>query len=498
MRLRWLRVAAPFVVLLAAVLPPSPSVAQHELPLDHTAVFKTHVPHVNSQIGMGQGGGAQATLPTPTATFSGLPYGVGATVTPTNTVPEAEQHIAVDPNNSSTLVTAVSDFDLAGGGYNTTKYAVSFDNGATWAGSYLPMDPFGLGFLATGDGFFWLANSDPTIAIDKLGNVYMANLYLDVTDNGNGLYVSVVNLSAPKPITFTAEATYPVATNPSASTRIQEDKPWVTVDNSSNPSTMGNVYVCWSRFTRRSDTIVFSRSIDHGLTWTSPLRISPKGQDGAVQGCQAAVGPNGEVYVAYEVFFVSARRQHFLAKSVDGGLTFSTPHAITPVFNEINFSSTYRKNSFTSLTVSPSNGHVYAIYAAQQGTLGAEVQFIASTDGGATFSLPVTINDGSTGQQFFPAIATDSNGVIHVTWFDTRNSDGSSARYDIYATYSKDNGATFAPNARVTGVLIDAGTASFIGDYTGIAAAAGSAHPVWTSGGFNNGSLQTAVLQLLP
>src|SRR3989442_4925025 len=110
MRLRWLRVAAPFVVLLAAVLPPSPSVAQHELPLDHTAVFKTHVPHVNSQIGMGQGGSAQATLPTPTATFSGLPYGVGATVTANHTVPQAEQHIAVETNKSSSPVTAVREF----------------------------------------------------------------------------------------------------------------------------------------------------------------------------------------------------------------------------------------------------------------------------------------------------------------------------------------------------------------------------------------------------
>src|SRR3989442_15131155 len=100
MRLRWLRVAAPFVVLLAAVLPPSPSVAEHELPLDHTAVFKTHVPHVNLQIGMGQGGSAQATLPTPTATFSGLPYGVGATVSPTKPIPQGGQKNTRHSHNS--------------------------------------------------------------------------------------------------------------------------------------------------------------------------------------------------------------------------------------------------------------------------------------------------------------------------------------------------------------------------------------------------------------
>ena len=70
------------------------------------------------------------------------------------------------------------------------------------------------------------------------------------------------------------------------------------------------------------------------------------------------------------------------------------------------------------------------------------------------------------------------------------------ALYDVFATFSKDNGATFAPNTRVTSTLINAGTATFIGDYAGIAAAQGFAHPVWTSGGFNNGSLQAATLQL--
>jgi hypothetical protein len=43
--------------------------------------------------------------------------------------------------------------------------------------------------------------------------------------------------------------------------------------------------------------------------------------------------------------------------------------------------------------------------------------------------------------------------------------------------------------------LINSGTASFIGDYGGIAAAGGFAHPVWTNGGFNGGRLQTAALR---
>ena len=489
-----MRRAISFLLLLSftVTVEPLPSHAQESLRYDRTAIFKTHVPHRNSQIGAGAAPNGGAGGIGPTTTFTGTSYSVLPPVTPTTTIPEAEEHIAVDPNNPATLVAAVSDFAL--GGYNTTKWTISRDNGASWAESYVPLDPT-FGFLATSDGNFWLANSDPTVAIDKSGDVYLANLYLDAFDNGNGLYVSVAPLSSGP--TFTVGATYPVATNPSASTTIQEDKPWLTVDNSTNLSTVGSVYICWSRFVGNSDSIVFSRSVDHAVTWAPPLRISPSAQDGAVQGCQVAVGPGGEVYVAYEVFYVGGQRQHLMAKSVNGGLTFSTPHAITPVFNEINFKSKYRKNSFPSLTVSLFDGHVYAVYAVQSNRkAGADAMFIASTDGGATFSSPKVINDVSAGQQFFPAITTDENSIIHISWFDTRNSGGNPALYDVFATYSTDNGATFAPNARVTPALINAGNATFIGDYAGIAAAMGFAHPVWTSGGFNNGSLQTATLQL--
>jgi hypothetical protein len=43
---------------------------------------------------------------------------------------------------------------------------------------------------------------------------------------------------------------------------------------------------------------------------------------------------------------------------------------------------------------------------------------------------------------------------------------------------------------------VGADSVSFIGDYAGIAAADGFAHPGWIRGGINNGLLQTAALTL--
>jgi hypothetical protein len=469
--------------------------AQEQLQTDPQAVFKTHVRQLDSVLN-NVAPSPERTIQraiAPNTIFSGSTYGVGPTITPTTTRPEAEEEIAVDPLNSANLVTAVSDFSSALG-FNTTKFAYSTDDGATWTDSFIPLDPFFGLFPATSDGFLWFANSDPVVAISRTGNVYLADLYLDAIDNGNGFYVNVGTVSGGVG-SFSVANTFPVMTNPDATTPFLEDKPWITVDNSTNPATTGTVYAAWSHFfdNGANDFIAVSRSFNQGMTWTAPIQVSLPSQNGAVQGSQIAVGPNGEVYVAYEVFFTGNNRQQFLAKSTDGGQTFSTPVAITTVFGDLTFTSSYRKNSLPAMVVAPTTGDVVVLYAAQEAE-GARIQFIISTNGGVSFSNPVTIGDASVGQQFMPAVAIDSSGVIHASWFDTRNSPASASQYDIYATYSRDSGASFGPNARVTSSLINADAATFIGDYSGNAAAPGVAHPVWTSGGFNNGQLQTSRL----
>ena len=451
------------------------------LPLDPPAAFKTRLPRVSGMVGLGK---------------ITSPSWAGTTVTLTTTFPEAEEFIALYPANPNNSVAVISDFSLRMGS-NTTKYAVSFNNGAagTWFESFVPLDnqrP------ATGDGRTWEFNSNPVVAIDKQGYVYVSSLYFNMSDLANGIYACVGRMTTPD-LGFRTQTTVPISTNLSSASTFNEDKPWLAVDNS-DAAWSGNVYVSWTRFFEtpigERSSILFSRSTNHGAAWSSPIRISIPQQDGAVQGSQVAVGPKGEVYVVYEVFYQGNKRQQFLAKSTDGGQTFSAPAAITPAFNELSFASTYRKNSFASLAVSPVNGHVYAVYADEPSAeAGSEVEFIESQDGGATFSAPAPVNRPANGHQFMPALTVDNAGVLHVSWYDTRNSSQGTAAYDIYASSRAIGQGAFAPNTRVTAATIDAGSASFIGDYGGIAASGGFAHPVWTSGGFNNGLLQTATLQ---
>jgi hypothetical protein len=505
----------PVAVVLLALSDLGEGKQQDSFPIDRNGADRRSVPHDNSASKSGGGGSSTGANGTP-ASFAGTPYIVSIPAADvTLTGPEAEEFIAVDPNTSTRLVASISDFTLRGGS-NTTKFAYSSDNGATWASSFVPLlNGAPATRNAAGDGITsWPYNSDPVVAMDLLGNVYLANLYFNSSrrNNSNGVFVSVGSFNASNQLSFQATATYPVAVNWAAGTTSDEDKEWIAVDNSLTSPNSGNVYLAWAHFDGNYDHIAFSCSTNHGASWSLPLRISPSSQDGGVQGAQVAVGPDGTVFVAYEVFYIGGRRQQFLCYSTNGGGSFSVPVAVTPQFNELSFSSTYRKNSFCALAVQPaitattSTYAVYMVYADQpNSTVGAEVEFVripyvVTPPSLGSPSAPVVINNASAGHQFMPALTVDASGTIHASWFDTRRNPTSSSLYDIFATYSLDNGATFAPNQQVTTTQGNAGGSSFIGDYSGIAAAGGYAHPVWTSGGLSSAGsrLDTAALQIPP
>ena len=265
-------------------------------------------------------------------------------------VPRRETHIVVDPVNSDILVATISDFSLRGG-YNTTKYSVSFKNGKkdSWRDNFVPLYN---NFPVTSDGTTWDANSDPVLAMDREENVYLSSLYFNTTNNMNGLYVAVSAVCTDSrrcrdELEFEKRHVYPVSVNLNPNTTIFEDKDWIAADSNKKSPHKGNVYVSWTRFIGdTSNMILFSRSTDEAKHWSNPIQISLNSQNGAVQGSQIAIGPEGEIYVAYEVFLTGNHVRHYLVKSTNGGRSFSTPQPITPIFNDVTFLSTYRKNSF--------------------------------------------------------------------------------------------------------------------------------------------------------
>src|SRR5205085_10221657 len=89
------------------------------------------------------------------------------------------------------------------------------------------------------------------------------------------------------------------------------------------------------------------------------------------------------------------------------------------------------------------NGEVYLVYGGLNSARpedDGDVYFMRSTDKGVTWSRPKRLSgDDSPSLQFFPAIAVDPTGNLHVLWADTRD-DPRQSSYNIYYSTSTDKG----------------------------------------------------------
>ena len=97
------------------------------------------------------------------------------------------------------------------------------------------------------------------------------------------------------------------------------------------------------------------------------------------------------------------------------------------------------------------DGSLYAVYL-----LGRDIgkrfpvsalRVVHSRDNGRTWSMPVTVTDDTVafGSHNFHALTTAPDGTVYVSWLDGRM--GKSA---AYVTYSRDGGATWAQNVRMS------------------------------------------------
>jgi hypothetical protein len=86
------------------------------------------------------------------------------------------------------------------------------------------------------------------------------------------------------------------------------------------------------------------------------------------------------------------------------------------------------------------------------GQASRDIHVAASLDGGVTFGAPVRVSDGAwlidACPIAGPALA-ERDGRLFVAWMDGRFDDGTFSRTDIWVAGSTDGGASFSPNVRV-------------------------------------------------
>ena len=210
-----------------------------------------------------------------------------------------------------------------------------------------------------------------------------------------------------------------------------EDKQWMAVDNNAGANN-GNVYLISRRFGGTTG-MYFHRSIDHGATFSTGLQLWPAGA--GVQGGYVTVGLDHAVYA----FAFTSNSLYQMRKSTDGGLTFSAAASITPAYggavngdlgltgmrNGTATFNAFRSNGFAHFAVNPVSGHLYGVYAANPvGTDKGDIQMIMSTNGGASWSAPVKVNDDPTlTDQWQPTLAVTPDGTKLGIFYYSREGD---------------------------------------------------------------------------
>lgn len=411
-----------------------------------------------------------------------------------------ETAIAIDPSNPDHIVGAsIQTLGDPSSRHITNFSYVSWDGGRSWTTVALPNAEDRV-------------QGDDGVAIDHEGRVYRSYIAFKHLRDPKGIRPTTgiyVAMSEDGGITYHA----PVAVVDHVNTIVPfEDKPWVTADLSPTSPYRGNLYVAWTRFTEYGSTapsdssfIFFATSRDHGQTFTRPLRIPAQGgdavdSDGTVEGAVPAVGPNGEVYLAW-----GGPRGIEFTRSMDAGANWDPARTVLdqPGGWDIGITGVGRANGMpvTGADVSngPHRGTLYINWVDLRNNDGkdgdADVFVARSSDLGATWSAPVRVNgdrvhDGR--DQFFTWMSVDpTDGSVNVVYYDRRTGDGTGI--DVYLARSTDGGRTFTER-RVSPASFHPVPNRFFGDYIGISAFAGRTAALWVESRMDTNVLKAVVV----
>lgn len=391
---------------------------------------------------------------------------------------QSETSIAINPNNPSQIVGGSNEIIcLPMRAYFSTQGGKS----GSWQADDLPLPP---ALSNNGQDFA----SDPGVAWDTLGNVYYSYIVVYFNRSFHAIVGTEMAVARSSNGGQSWTATF---FNQNVGTGRFNDKPMITVDTSPSSPHFNTIYVAWDNASNRSgkssnnDVVLVSSSTDHGVTFSAPVQASPsQGGQAAVIGADPFVTRDGSLFVAWTDTVNPAIR---VSESGDGGQTFGPAHLIA--------------NTLATLQTAPPaqalrGALIYPSCAADAGSRlycswtdatasGATGLFVSHSDDGSNWSAAVRLDDATVlNDQFNQWVAVDpSTQNVVLSWYDTRG-DPTRAATNVRFSESKDRGASYSASVQVTTASTNetccgAELGNQYGDYEGIAAFGGSAHPIW-------------------
>jgi hypothetical protein len=415
-----------------------------------------------------------------------------------------EPAVQLDPRNTSVLLGSSNDYC---GVYNRGAaagavgpiwlgYYRSQDGGGSWTSSLVPGYPDDTSPYAALSQARTASAGDPVIAWDNHGRAFFGSESSDdpagtkktFGDQWVARFRNPDGADAPNSAKDGLEyyGTTVVAKGSSAPNLLGKfnDKTAIEADRTGGACD-GFVYFSWSRFTGNGGVgVYFSRSTDHGVTFSSPMKVSASIHD--VQFPDISVTNNGHVFITFRQFASGKDPDAVMVvKSTDCGKTFSPPTMIQtftpsdaqdvrePAGGSITQSQPddpgfedesgdapgsiardcgdfadhcqsgftfFRRDTQVRSTADQLDGAhewIYIVYdatkngtvtsstssysSAGSGKVGQAAIYFLRYDGATGAKLgPNLVDNQPSGHQVFPDISADG-GVLHALWWDSRN-----------------------------------------------------------------------------
>jgi hypothetical protein len=495
-----------------------------------------------------------------------------------------ETAIAQDPAHPNRIVASMNDY-RRGDGNCYSSY--SSDGGRSWTDSTPPMSFTRGAAFGGGARQYWQAGGDTSVAWDTKGNAYLS---CQVFNRGNAVSANPDTSSAFYIFRSTGSggASWNFPGRPVAELNVTNgdsgallDKQYLAIDNTKGSKFQDRLYVTWTLYDDQGNAYLWEAySRDYGESFSTPKLVSAdsalcpvpapdstptNGKCNSNSFSQPFTGPDGALYVTWVNYNatgtgssgdsdqgggdglrrnaepaagVDNREQILLAKSTDGGNTFSAPVKVGDMYDLPDCdtyqgegkdpgrscvpekgetgNSVFRAANYPSGAVNPHHPHevdvTFASYinrhsneangCVPQGdspdllplydgvkTAGAcnnDILISRSTNGGRSFTgtntdvrkLPSV--RGGHADQYWQWAAFDPHGHLAVSYYDRAYGNDEETGFSDMSLSGSRDGTTFATRRVTTSSMAPASQFSgqFFGDYSGLSAG-DVAHPFW-------------------
>jgi Repeat of unknown function (DUF5648) len=336
---------------------------------------------------------------------------------------EVEPMIARNPSNDDHLIASWQQDRWSNGGAAGLGGAASFDGGLTWSNHYLPFSRCGGGTAGNGGDFARATDPWSTIAPD--GTAYQMALTFSgesFTANSDSAMRVARSLDGGRTWGSITTLVRDVGAD------IFHDKNMMIAD----PTDARYAYAVWGRLQAdNSGPAWFSRTIDRGNSWENARSIYDPGRGNQTLGNQIVVMPNGTLVNSFSEIergpgggTTSVRVR--VIRSIDKGLSWSTPTTVADLQSvgtvDPETRAAVRDGSGIPALAASADNELHLVWQDARFNAGRYdgIVYAKSSDGGLTWSQPVRVNARTDVPAFAPTVNVRADGVIGVAYYDFR------------------------------------------------------------------------------